>query len=296
MIQRLSPLAQGALLMILAIFLFSIMDTLAKSISAAHHPLQIVWARYTSQTVFAFALLAPRLKVLMRTRHLGMQLLRSGFLFGATISFFTAISFIPLATATAVFEIAPLVMTVLAFLFLREYVGPRRWISVCAGLIGALIIIRPGSDVFTGFALLPALAATFFAGYAISTRYLGKEESPWTSFLYTALIGTIVSCVLVPFFWTTPNPINALKMILLGIAGGIGHYVLIRALILTEASFLAPFGYFSLLFNTFWGLTLFAEIPDYYTLLGGTIIVVAGVYVWYRETFSAHTAQSNRAP
>jgi len=281
-----ASLAKGAGLIIIAIFLFSIMDTFAKSLSANHHPIQIVWARYTSQTVLAFILLAPRLKTLLRTRYFSMQLLRSGLLFGATICFFTSISIMPLATATATFEIAPLVITILAFLFLKESVGPRRWISVGFGFIGALIIIRPGTDIFTPYALLPALAATGYAGYTIATRFVGREESPWTSFLYTALIGTIISCAIVPFFWTTPTLIDALKMIALGAIGGVGHYLLIRAFTLTEASYLAPFNYFGLLFNSLWGFLLFAEIPEFHTIIGGTIIVAAGVYVWYREVFA----------
>lgn len=278
-------LAKGAGLIIAAIFLFSIMDTFAKSLSANHHPMQIVWARYTSQTVLAFILLAPRLKNLLRTRYFSMQLLRSGLLFGATICFFTSISIMPLATATATFEIAPLVITILAFLFLKETVGPRRWLSVGFGFIGALIIIRPGTDIFTPYALLPALAASSYAAYAIATRFLGREESPWTSFLYTALIGTLISCAIVPFFWTTPTAIDAAKMGALGAIGGFGHYLLIRAFSLTEASYLAPFNYFGLLFNSLWGFIFFAEVPGFYTILGGAIIVSAGVYVWYREVF-----------
>ncbi|MBV1863954.1 MAG: DMT family transporter [Rhodobacteraceae bacterium] len=280
-----ASLAKGAALMVTAVFLFSIMDTLAKSLSANHHPFQIVWARYASQTLLAFTLLAPRLKKLLRTRQLPMQLVRSGFLFAATMGFFTSISLMPLATATATFEIGPLVITIMAFFILRETVGLRRWISVAFGFVGALIIIRPGADSFTLYALLPAFAATCFAGYAISTRFLGQEESPWTSFLYTALIGTLISSAIVPLFWTNPNAIDATKMVALGAIGGIGHYLLIRAFTITEASYLAPFTYIGLLFNALWGFLLFAEVPGSNVILGGTIIVGAGIYVWYREVF-----------
>lgn len=282
-----SHLVKGAALMMAAIFLFSIMDTLAKSLSADHPPLQIVWARYTSQTIFAFVLLAPRLNTLLRTRYVKMQLLRSAFLFAATLMFFWSISLMPLATVTATFEVSPLIMTILAFFVLKETVGPRRWISVAIGFVGALIIIRPGSDLFTPYALLPAFAAACFAGYAISTRFLGRDESPWTSFLYTALIGTLISCAIVPFYWVTPSAIGAVKMVALGMIGGVGHILLVRAFTLTEASYLAPFSYVGLLFNALWGFAFFNEIPTAYTVTGGAIIVAAGVYVWYREVFAS---------
>lgn len=287
-----SDLAKGAGLMVAAILLFSIMDTQAKILSANHHPLQIVWARYTSQTVFAFVLLAPRLATLLRTRYVKMQLVRSGFLFVATMGFFWSIALMPLATVTATFEIAPLFITILAFFILKEKVGPRRWVSVAIGFAGALIIIRPGSAVFTPYALLPALAAASFAGYAISTRFLGREESPWTSFLYTALIGTVISCIIVPFVWTNPSLVDGLRMVFLGVIGGVGHILLVRAFTLTEASYLAPFSYVGLLFNALWGLLFFAEVPGSNTIIGGTIIVGAGVYVWYREVFGTTKSQA----
>ena len=283
----LGPLAKGVLLFIITLFLFSIMDSIAKSLTERHHPLQVVWARYTSQTVIAFIVLSPFLSKLLRTKHIGLQLIRSACLFGATISFFTALKFIPISSATAIFEISPLFITIASFFILGEKVGPRRWFGVSIGLVGAMIIIRPGSEVFSLVALLPAFAALCFSGYAISTRFLGKDESPWTSFLYTALIGCLASCVIAPFVWETPSLPDAGLMTSMGIVGGIGHYLLIRAFTITEASFLAPFGYLTLLFNGLWGYLFFFEVPDAPTILGASIIVIAGVYVWYRETFSA---------
>nr|WP_325249549.1 DMT family transporter [Amylibacter sp.] len=287
----LGPLAKGALLFITTIFLFSIMDSIAKSLSQRHHPLEVVWARYTSQTVIAFLVLAPYLKTLLRTDHLMLQVVRSGFLFGATMCFFTSLKFLEMASATAIFEIAPLFLTIMGYFVLGEKVGPRRWIGVFIGLIGAMIIIRPGSDVFSPVALLPAFAAACFSGYAISTRFLGQEESPWTSFLYTALIGCIASCFLVPFVWSTPSVADIGRMSFMGVVGGIGHLFLIRAFTITEASYLAPFGYLTLIFNSLWAYLFFAEVPDSPTILGAAVIVGAGVYVWYRESFGAKAAK-----
>ena len=281
---RLSPTAQGIVLMLAAIFCFSAMDALAKHLTARYDVFQVVWARYAGQTAVAVAVLAPRLHILMRTRHLGLQLLRSSFLFAATFCFFTAISLMDIAAATAVMNIHPILLTLGAALILREALGPRRIVGIIAALTGALIIIRPGSDVFSPAALLPLLAGTFYASYALTTRFLGRDESIWTSFLYTALIGTMVASALVPMSWTPPGAADAALFLLLGAIGAAGQLLLIRSLTIAEAGAVAPFGYAGVIFATTWGWAAFGEMPDAWTLTGALVIVGAGVYVWHRET------------
>lgn len=275
---------QAILLMIGTMFTFSLMDACAKYLTQDVHTIQVVWGRYFFQVVWAVIWLFPRLPVLLRTTHLKLQLLRSGFLFGATMCFFFSLSFLSMAETIATFELAPLMITGLAAIVLHETVGLRRWIAVGFGLIGALIIIRPGADVFSIYSIIPIGAALCYSGYAISTRFLGRGENPWTSFLYTAFVGTFIACLIVPFVWTSPDLRIWGVMILMGGLAAIGHYLLIRAFSLTEASFLAPFGYVSLIFNTLWGFLFFMEIPALTTVVGATIIVVAGLYVWYRES------------
>lgn len=279
-----NPLLAGALLMVAAMLAMTLMDATAKALQQSGlHPLQVVWARFMSQTVIVVLVLSPRLRGLLRTRYPALQFVRSVFLFGATMCFFFSLGLMEIASATAVFEVAPLLITVLAFLVLREKVGPRRWLGVGIGLCGALLIIRPGSDVFSPATLLPAAGAFFYGCFAVSTRFLGRGESSWTSFIYTAAFGTVVASLFAPFFWTTPSPADAIKMVVIGGFGAIGHYLLIRSLMLAEASYLAPFGYVSLLFNTCWGVVFFGEYPDIWVYSGASVIVGAGLYVWYRE-------------
>lgn len=279
-----NPIALGAVLMVLAILAMTLMDATAKSLMMdGYPPFQVIWARYASQSVIVLLVFAPQLRSLMRTRYPGMQLLRSCLLFLATLAFFTSLSFIEIATASAVFEIAPLLITVLAFFVLRERVGPWRWLGVVVGLCGALIVIRPGSGVFSIGTLLPAVAALFYAAFAIATRFLGQGENPWTSVIYAASIGTIVASVIVPSYWVDVTGVAVVKMLLLGVFGTIGHSLLVRSLMLADASFLAPFGYSSLLFSIIWGVLFFAEYPDIWVYVGGATIVGAGLFVWYRE-------------
>jgi drug/metabolite transporter (DMT)-like permease len=281
---RLSPTAQGIVLMLGAIFLFSTMDAMAKGLMARYEPLQVVWARYAGMMAVVALILAPRLGPLLRTRHLGLQLLRSAFLFAATFSFFTAISHMEIAAATAVMQVHPVILTLGAALLLREPLGPRRIFGIATALAGALIVIRPGADVFTWAALLPLLAGMFYASYALTTRFLGRDEPILTSFLYTAIIGTIAASVLTVPVWQTPDLPDAGLFVLLGAIGAAGQFLLIRSLTLAEAGAVAPFGYAGVVFATLWGYLTFDEVPDLWTMLGALVIVGAGVYVWHRET------------
>jgi drug/metabolite transporter (DMT)-like permease len=275
---------KGILLIVLAMFLFSVMDSITKGLTDRYDTMQLVWARYASQTFWAVVILAPRLRSVLATDRLGLQLLRSCFLFGATFFFFAALARLAFAEATAIFEIAPLFITVLSVVALGERVGPRRWLGVVAGLVGALVIIRPGAAVFSSAALLPVAAAACYAGYSIATRFVGRDESPYTSLLYTTLVGTVVASAVVPFHWTPPAPVDGVVLATFGLIGMGGQLALILALRHAPASLIAPFGYFGLAFNTLWGFAIFGEVPDAYTVAGGTIIVGAGLYVWHRET------------
>ena len=281
---RLSPVAQGILLMLGAIFLFAAMDATAKALMERYAPIQVVWARYAGMMAVVAVVLAPRLGPLLRTRRIGLQLLRSAFLFGATYTFFTAISRMDIAAATAVMQVHPMILTLGAALILRETLGPRRIFAILAALTGALIVIRPGSEVFTPTALLPLLGGVFYASYALTTRFLGRDEPIMTSFLYTAIIGTLVASLLTISVWQAPPLGDWAIFLALGAVGALGQFMLIRALTIAEAGAVAPFSYAGVIFATFWGYMAFDEVPDAATLLGALVIVGAGVYVWHRET------------
>lgn len=280
---KLSPTAQGILLMLAAIFLFSAMDAVAKQLMQRFDVLQVVWARYAGQMFVVAVILLPRLPALIRTKHLGLQLLRSAFLFCATWCFFTSLSFMEIASATAVMNIHPVLLTLGAALILRERLGPRRIIGIALALTGALIVIRPGADVMTWSSLLPLAAGACHASYALTTRFLGRDEPILTSFIYTALIGTLAASVIVVPVWQPPAATDWGIFLGLGIVGAAGQFFLIKSLTVAEAGAVAPFGYSGVVYSTLWGLILFQEVPDAYTVLGALVIVGAGVYVWHRE-------------
>lgn len=281
--QALGETRQGILLMILAVATLTGMDSIAKALTQTLDPLQVVWARYTSQSLFVLMILAPRLSHLLRTRHPFLHGLRSIVVFSATYAFFTAVSKMGLADAVALFEINPLLITILAFLVLKEPVGIRRFLAVTAGLAGALIIVRPGSGIFQGAAIFPMLAAFFYACYAVSTRFLGRDENVLTALIYSTLFGTLLSSAMVPTVWQTPTLPEWTAMAAMGVIGTAGQWLLIRAFVTAEAGIIAPFSYLGLVFAIFVGFVFFGEWPDPITLLGAAVIVGAGLYVWHRE-------------
>ncbi|MGD9866142.1 MAG: DMT family transporter, partial [Pseudodonghicola sp.] len=276
---------RAILTMLFAVLCFSIMDASVKALAPRVGVLTALWARYAGQMLLVLILVAPRLHRVARTRYPVQQILRSCLLLGATAFFFTSLSRIPLSNAAALMSVNPVLITLGAALFLRESLGPRRVAGIAAAMCGALIVIRPGSDVFSAAALLPLIAACCYSGYALLTRRVGASEDPWTSLFYTGLVGTILLSIAVPFGWQTPDATAWALIGMLMVFGTLGQMALIRAFSSGEAAMLAPYSYAGLIFATLWGMLIFGEYPDVWTLCGTLVIAGAGLYVWHRETY-----------
>ena len=275
-----------------AVFLFTVMDALAKRLTLEIGLIPTLWTRYAGQAILVLLIVSPRLFQVAKSRYPKLQVLRSVVLMTATCLFFLSISKIGLAEATAIMDVNPVLIMLGAFLFLDEKIGPRRIIGILVSLVGALIIIRPGTEVFTIYAILPLVAAVCYSTYNLTTRYIGDRESPWTSLLYSALFGAIVLSCIVPVYWQPVSLSTAFLMALLGVCGMTSQLMLIRALALGEASLLAPFAYVGLIYATLWGFLFFDEFPDQWSILGGIIIALSGFYVWYRDTFAKPQEQT----
>ena len=274
---------KGICLILVTLALFTSMDSVAKHLVQNYPPIQVIWARYLSQTIVSFILLSPVLYRILRTKNFKLQILRSALLFTATVCFFTSLKTLKLADVNAIFQVSPIFVTILSVLVLKETVGHRRWLGVAFGLIGALLIIGPGTGVFSYTVILPIISALSYAAYVISTRYLSQDESPLTSFVYTALLGSIAASVLVVPSWTPIESSDLFVFSVFGLLGATGHFLLIHAYRISEASFLAPFNYIGILYGSLWGFYFFNEVPSLITILGGLIIVSSGIYIWLRE-------------
>ncbi len=281
--------ARAILLMVAAVLFFTAMDASAKALAREVGITATLWARYTGQTLVVMVLVAHRFPGVLKTRYPKLQLARSLLLLLTTAFFFVGIANIGLSEATAIMNVNPVLITLGAALFLGEPLGIRRVFGIGVAMIGALIVIRPGGDVFTLYAVFPLVGAGCYSAYALTTRFVGRDEDVWTSLVYTGLIGTAIMTVLVVPTWQTPSITAWGLMALLALFGTFGQLCLIRALSQGEAAMLAPFAYTGLIFATLWGLLFFGEWPDGWSILGTTIIATAGLYVWYRETFGHRT-------
>jgi drug/metabolite transporter (DMT)-like permease len=278
--QHPTHLLRGIMLIMLAVFLFSSMDTLAKfMLKRERYPLPpLIWARYTVHLLFMLVLLAPRMGLdLLRTKRPGLQILRGTLLVASTAFFFLSLTYLPLAEAAAMTFVAPVLVTALSGPMLGEHVTRRQWAAVTFGLVGVLIIIRPGGGLLTFAAAFPLITAGLFGFYQILTRKLAGREHPLTTLFFTALVGALVSSLALPFTWQMPTLLQACCMIGMGLLGGFGHFLLIRAVEVASPTALAPFIYTQLVWSTLLALIVFGEFPDSVSLVGMFVIVGAGM-------------------
>jgi drug/metabolite transporter (DMT)-like permease len=276
----------GILFMLGAATLFPVMNGMVKMLHAGYPAEQIIWARNATHLLFVLALFMPgRGLVIFRTRALGVQMARSICLLASTICFFVAVKYIELGKAATIQFITPFIVTLMAWHWLGEKLVPARLAAVLAGFLGVIVVIRPGADVFAWADLLPVASSVFYSAYQVFTRSISDKDSPETSVVYSALIGTLAMMIFLPFVWTAPTTLaDAAIMSSLGVLGGLGHYCVARALMHAEASVISPFNYWQIVGSTIFGLIVFAEFPDVFVWLGAAMIVAAGVFMAWQES------------
>lgn len=274
------------LFMGVSITLLPFMNVAAKYLSVDYPTTMVLWARYTGHLVFMMAMFMPRRGLsLLRATRPGVHIVRSLLMFVSTVCFFTALRWIDVPTASAINFTGPLIVTALAAPMLGEAVGPRRWAAVAVGFAGAMIIIRPGGADTHWAMLLVLVTALTYALYQIVTRKTSAADTPETSITYIAVVGAVLSSLVVPFDWVTPRTAADIGLFcLLGLIGGVGHYFIIKAFQLGEASLLSPFAYGQLIMATVLSWLAFGTFPDHWTFVGAGVIVASGLYVTYRET------------
>jgi drug/metabolite transporter (DMT)-like permease len=272
-------LASGIVWMLITAFFFVCVHATGKLLVIDYPVLQVLWARYIFHLILTVLLIGPRLLEMMRTSNLKLQLLRSSFMLLASAFYFAGVQLLPLAEANAIGFLTPILVVMLAQPVLGEKVGLRRWIGVGIGVIGALIIIRPGSGLMDIAATFLIASSLCNASYQLTTRKLGPVDTPLTTLLYTALVGTIGSSAVVPFVWQPVSVDGWLLMVTLGLVAMAGHFAIIKAYQAAPAPAIAPFSYSVLLWSVLFGYVLFGDLPDGWTLVGAAIIVMGGLYI-----------------
>ncbi|MGF1608174.1 MAG: DMT family transporter [Kiloniellales bacterium] len=274
----------GIASIIAAIFFFSVMDGIAKWLGQSHSAIQIAFFRNL------FGLLPVALIIWqgggvasLRTRRPWAHALRAALIWLALVTFFAAISLMPLAEAVAIAFAAPLFVTALSRPIVGEPVGPRRWAAVLVGFVGVLIIVRPGAEAFRPEALLVLLSALCFALAMLVTRRMVRSETNAAILFYSTVGGLIANGLLLPLFWSAPTADDLGLFFLLGLLGGVGSFLIVVAYRHAPAAVAAPFDYSALLWSTLIGWLVWRDVPEPAVWLGAAVVVASGLYIIHRE-------------
>lgn len=267
-------------------FCFCVIDSSAKWLMLhGLPPMQTVFVRYLGQFILVLALFAPRRPMtLIETRAPWTEVIRGLCLLGSTICNFIAITYIPLTVTASIGFTMPLILCALSIPLLGEHVGWRRWVAILVGLVGVLIIIRPGTAAFHPAMLLSLLGVIFTAFYFLLTRKLAGVDSVITQQFYASASATLC---LVPFAlggWVWPSGLETwIPFFLIGIAALVGHQAIIIAHRFAPASVLAPFNYSLIVYLTLSSWLIFNQPPDIWIFVGAPIVMASGFYIWLRE-------------
>lgn len=294
----------GPVSVMAAMVFFSINDVTIKAMSDRYALHLIVLVRSLLSLLVLMVFIVPASGGLagLRTRRLPAHLMRAGFVVMANMSFFLGLAAMPIAEAVAIFFVSPLIITVMSVLILKERVGPRRWTAIGVGLVGVLIVVRPGTEAFQLAALLPLFAALCYASLNIMTRRLGNTEGPAAMTFYIQItfiaVASAIGLVIgdgrfggfedpsLSFFfkaWSWPEMADLWLFAVIGVATAMGGYLVSLAYKVGEAALIAPFEYVALPISIVWGIVIFDEWPDTTAILGILLILASGLFVVVRS-------------
>jgi drug/metabolite transporter (DMT)-like permease len=279
---------------------FATLDTTVKHLGQTLPVLVTLFARYALQALIMGVWLGLRWLRgggnLFRSEHPRFQALRGSLLLTTSALMFWGIRFMPVAEFTAVGMLTPVLVTVLAAVFLHEHVSVLRAALVAGGFAGALIVVRPGSGLFGWVAAIPLVMALVYAGFQLLTRRLSHLEHPLTTHFYTGLVGTVIVATVGLAFepqqsWAALQaapPSTFVLLVLAGCAGTAGHLCLILALGVAPMPVLMPFTYVQIAFASFAGWVAFRHVPDGWAVVGMLVVAACGAgSVWLNLRESA---------
>ncbi len=286
---------RGILLFVTGLFFFASLDAILKMLSA-HYPVPMVAAlRYFVNVLLMVALLGPqRRREMVRTQRTGWVLLRGLMLAGATLFMVLAFQRMPMAEATAMVFLSPLVVVLIAGRTLGEKVGLPDWLATIVGFLGILIIARPGAAIDLLGVLYALGAIVVLTGYQLLSRILATTENTFALLFYGAVMGSVVFGLMLPWYWSggIPPAGHILLFLLAGSAATLGHFLFTAAYRTAEASALAPLMYVQLVWAGLLGWLVFGDLPDHLSLIGMGLIAAAGVSVGIRSHLSRKEAEA----
>ena len=275
---------RGILLVVASTVFLASSDAMAKYLTVRLPTVEVAWMRYlVFVAIMCPAVIAASPKKTLRTARPWLQALRGLTLVGSSLLFMSALRVLPIAEATTTGFVSPIFVTLLSIVFLRESVGLRRWLATIAGLVGVIIVVRPGTSAFQPGALLAIASALCWACSLVATRRIVGHDSSVTTMAYSALTGLVVLSALMPFGFVMPSIADVALGACIGLAATSGHWLVVLAYRHADASVLAPLTYVQVIWATVLGYLVFGNIPDAYTFTGAAVIISSGLYIAHRE-------------
>jgi drug/metabolite transporter (DMT)-like permease len=274
---------KAIVLAVCATVLFGSSDVISKYLSLSLPIVEFIWIRYVLFLAMAMILAGRRRGRSVRPRNPRLQVIRGLCVVGSSVLFVFGVRQMTMAQATTISFLSPMLVTMLSIPLLGETVGPRRWAAVVAGLLGMLVVVRPGMGGFQPAALFGVASSFCWALALIITRKISNSDTPQTTVLWSAGIGTAVLSLMLPFQAAWPNLGQLGLSLVLGVLSSGGQWLVILAHRIAPASLLAPFFYCQLLWVTGLGFLVFGNLPDQWTLTGAGIIIASGLYTAHRE-------------
>ncbi len=274
----------GVALMAAAMLVVPTVDGIAKTLSAAHSPLLISWARYAFSCIFVLPwALARRGRYFLPREELPAHALRTFFAAASMCCFFAAIAFSPLADVTSAYFVGPIAAALLSVLLLGEALTPRKLAALALGFTGAIVIVDPAGGLDAGL-LLGVAAGVLFALYMIATRKASRASDPVSTLAFQCLFGSAIMAPLAIWNWSAPAPDELGLLLLMGAISAACHFMTISAFRHAEASLLAPLSYLELLGAVAVGYLVFGDLPGLRVGAGAVLIVAGGLILVRRRS------------
>ena len=277
---------KGIWLMIAAVASFAAQDGFSRHLAESYNTLMVVMVRYWVFAGFVMMLALRRpegFRAAITSTRIGAHVARSVLLVAEICIIIWGYTLIGLIESHAIFAICPLLVVALSGPVLGEAISWRRWFAVGAGMVGVLIILRPGSGVFSWASLLPLASAIMFATYSVLTRLTTRDEPTFPAFFWPGVIGAVMMTAIGLPYWETVTPAD---WVLLAVYAGISvfsHWLLLKCYEVAEASSVQPFAYLQIVFVSIIGLTVYNETLAVPVIIGTALIVAAGIYALLQE-------------
>ena len=276
-----NPYTYGIILILLTYLSFGILDTIQKTAVQYHSVFVLLFVKYTFCLIFSFFIAKKNnVKNYYLSNNYKIQITRCILSVCEACFFVLSFRYLALADAHTIGSLSPVLVVFFSYLILREKINLATWVAIGISFFGVILIMRPGLTIFNPYLVIPLLAAFFYSLFQIATRLNAQYDDNETMLFYNGLIGVIITSILSLFFWQPLHSFSFIFFIFLGFFFCMGLFLQIKALSITPASVLAPYNYTIIVWAIFFGLIVYKEIPDIFTIIGAIIIVASGVFIF----------------